>query len=75
MIVVRTFSTVGGGRPTRRYVRRLDREARARGYRNARAWSLAVIERQLRLQSEAAQRGRDVDYGDAELRVAALEAA
>ncbi|AOJ69195.1 MULTISPECIES: hypothetical protein [Burkholderia] len=72
MIVVRTLSTVGGIR-TRYSQRRADRKARTRGYRNAQAWALAVIERQLKLQS--AEAARDVDYGDAELRVAALEAA
>ncbi|WP_321932624.1 hypothetical protein [Burkholderia cenocepacia] len=53
MIVVRTLSTVGGVRPTRRYTRRLDRAARARGYRNAKAWALAIIEKQLRAQALA----------------------
>ncbi|KWI10908.1 hypothetical protein [Burkholderia ubonensis] len=71
MIVVRTLSTVGGSRPTRRHTRRLDREARARGYRNAKAWALATIGKQLKIQSEAAQRARDVNYADVELRAAA----
>ncbi|OJA76074.1 hypothetical protein BGV67_02900 [Burkholderia ubonensis] len=75
MIVVRTLTAVGGVRQTRSYTRKLDRAARRLGYRNARAWALAMIGQQLKFQSEAAQRARDVDYADVELRVAALEAA
>ncbi|WP_321875654.1 hypothetical protein [Burkholderia cenocepacia] len=75
MIVVRTLSAVGGIRTTRRYTRRLAREARRLGYRNVTAWTLAIIEQQLKWQSESARRARAVNYGNAELRVSALEAA
>ncbi|KVD54722.1 hypothetical protein WI87_23770 [Burkholderia ubonensis] len=55
MIVVRTFSTVGGARSGRQFTRKLDRTARLLGYRNARAWALAIMERQLKRQSLAVE--------------------
>ncbi|KVM61708.1 hypothetical protein WJ58_03865 [Burkholderia ubonensis] len=75
MIVVRTFSAVGGGRPGRRFTRSCDRAARRLGFRNAQAWALSLIEQRLREQATAAKQARNVDFADAELRVAALEAA
>ncbi|WP_448168673.1 hypothetical protein [Burkholderia ambifaria] len=53
MIVVRTLTPVGGGRPARLYTRSIDRVARARGYRNAKAWALAIVEKQLRANALA----------------------
>lgn len=75
MIVVRTFSTVGGGRPGRRFTRSCDRAARRLGFRNAQAWALEDIEQRLRERATAAKQARNVDFSDAELCVVALGAA
>ncbi len=55
MIVVRTFSAVGGVRPGRRMTRKLDRVARRLGFRNARAWALSLMEKRLKQQSFAVE--------------------